>query len=698
MPSLPPRRGQSRLGIALLVVLFMLQIVPATASESGHFVDDGDSIFEADIDWLADNDLTSGCNADGTEFCPDDYVTRGELAAFFRRALSEYAPAADGKASFVDTAQSIFVEDIDWLAGTGITRGCTEDGSEFCPDDYVTRGQIAAFFRRALQHQLGGGDGAKFTDVAGNVFVDDIGWLSAVGITRGCADGRFCPTRHVTRGELAAMLRRAILALMGEEEGKTWYADTDGDGFGDATHTTVAAEQPAGYVADGTDCNDADASIHPGANETVGDGIDQNCDGVDSTVWHADADGDLFGDAAVTAIAAEQPVGYVADSTDCDDTNATVYPGATEIADDGIDQDCDGVDSNLWHADADGDLFGDAAVTAVAAEQPAGYVADSTDCDDTDATVYPGGKEIANDGIDQDCDGADLVAQMERVSVADDGTEGNHASYVPSISADGRFVAFYSNASNLVAGDTNALWDVFVVDRDLDTIERVSVGGDGTEANNGSYQPSISADGRFVTFYSNATNLVAGDTNAQSDVFVVDRDLDTIERVSVAGDGTEGNGQSYIPSISADGRFVTFYSWASNLVAGDTNGQYDVFVVDRDLDTIERVSVADDGTEGDSASLRPSISADGRFVTFDSAATNLVAGDTNGQWDIFVVDRDLDTIERVSVADDGGESDRTSHWPQLSADGRFVTFGSFATNLVAGDTNGQWDVFVIRIS
>ena len=238
---------------------------------------------------------------------------------------------------------------------------------------------------------------------------------------------------------------------------------------------------------------------------------------------------------------------------------------------------------------------------------------------------------------------------LERVSKASDGTEGNSGSARPYLSADGRLVAFASDASNLVPRDTTGWTDAFVHDRPSDRIQRVSaydldqndpgidLGGD----RNSSYQdaPSISADGRFVAFTSAAQNFVLEDTNRRDDIFVHDRQLYRIDRVSVADDGTEGNSASGTPSISGDGRFVTFASAASNLVPGDTNASGDIFAYDREHHTIERVSVADDGREGDSASGTPSISADGRFVAFTSAAANLVSDDTNAAVDIFVYDR-----------------------------------------------------------
>jgi subtilisin family serine protease len=285
---------------------------------------------------------------------------------------------------------------------------------------------------------------------------------------------------------------------------------------------------------------------------------------------------------------------------------------------------------------------------------------------------------------------------LERVSVANDDTQSNENSpwLQPSLSGDGRLVAFASHASNLVPGDTNGVGDIFVFDRQTRTIERVSVAADGTQGNSASDMPSMSADGRFVAFRSYASNLVPGDTNGYSDTFVFDRQSRTIERVSIATDGAQGNRESDSPKLNANGRFVAFSSASSNLVPGDTNGQWDIFVFDRQSRTIERVSVATDGTQGNSYSYSPSLSADGRFVAFSSGASNLVPGDTDSQSDVFVFDRQSGTIELISVADDGGASNGESNSPFLSADGRFVAFQSEATNLVPGDTNGLMDVFV----
>jgi VCBS repeat-containing protein len=288
-------------------------------------------------------------------------------------------------------------------------------------------------------------------------------------------------------------------------------------------------------------------------------------------------------------------------------------------------------------------------------------------------------------------------SKIERVSVDENGTQGNKDSYGSSISGDGRYVTFNSNASNLVPSDTNNAYDIFVHDRELNTTKRVSVGEKDTQGNKDSYAPSISVDGRYVTFNSNAGNLVPGDTNGVRDIFVHDRELNTTERVSVGKNGTQGNDFSSFSSISGDGRYVSFASRASNLVPGDTNSAVDIFVHDRELNTTERVSVGQNGTQGNESSHSQSISGDGRYVSFASRASNLVPGDTNSAVDIFVHDRELNTTERVSVGKNGTQGYSNSSdfsWSSISGDGRYVTFSSFASNLVPGDTNYTYDIFV----
>jgi len=299
-----------------------------------------------------------------------------------------------------------------------------------------------------------------------------------------------------------------------------------------------------------------------------------------------------------------------------------------------------------------------------------------------------------------------LVGVTERVSIASDGTQGNSGSYYSSISANGRYVAFSSVSSNLVTGDTNGSNDVFVHDRVTGVTTRVSVASDGTQGNgdSGDYNLSITADGRYVAFISMASNLVVGDTNLCSypklplyncaDVFVHDRVTGETTLVSVASDGTQANNESWHPSISADGRYLAFASVASNLVVGDTNGISDVFVHNQVTGETTRVSVASDGAQAWGPSGEASISVDGRFVAFSSNASNLVVGDTNVSEDIFVKDRVTSETTRLSVASDGSQGDLHSLSPSISADGRYVAFVSWADNLVVGDTNGFEDIFM----
>jgi hypothetical protein len=284
--------------------------------------------------------------------------------------------------------------------------------------------------------------------------------------------------------------------------------------------------------------------------------------------------------------------------------------------------------------------------------------------------------------------------QTTCVSIASDGSQGDWDSEWPSISADGRYVAFHSYAINLVEDDTNGKRDIFVHDRETGETTRVSVASDGSEGNEYSEWPSISADGRYVAFYSKANNLVSGDTNVMYDVFVHDRETRQTTRVSIASDGSQGNGNSQSSSISADGRYVAFGSYASNLVGGDTNGRGDVFVHDRETGETTRVSVASDGSQGYGDSFAGSISADGRYVAFGSEANNLVEDDTNGKRDIFIHDRETGETTRVSVASDGSQGNDFSYGASISAYGRCVAFTSEASNLVDDDTNNLKDVFV----
>lgn len=284
-----------------------------------------------------------------------------------------------------------------------------------------------------------------------------------------------------------------------------------------------------------------------------------------------------------------------------------------------------------------------------------------------------------------------------RVDVASDGSQADGSSVLPHLSRNGRLVSFASDATNLVAGDTNGARDIFVHDRKTGATERVSVAGDGSEGNASSPFALLSGNGRIVAFQSSASNLVADDVNGESDLFVHDRKTGVTERINVNRAGAVANGVSMLSpygALGANGRMIAYYSEATNLVAGDVNGLGDVFVRDRrSLETI-RVSVASDGSEANGPSGEATMSENGRFVAFVSEATNLVAGDTNGLADVFVHDLKSGATRRVSVASDGSEANGISTNATFSTDGRYVTFFSSASNLVADDVNGVFDVFV----
>jgi Tol biopolymer transport system component len=286
-----------------------------------------------------------------------------------------------------------------------------------------------------------------------------------------------------------------------------------------------------------------------------------------------------------------------------------------------------------------------------------------------------------------------LMGTTERVSLGWNGVQGNGNCFHLSLSADGRYVAFESLASNLVPGDTNAHNDIFLRDRVNGTTELVSVSVLGSPSNGDSQDPSISGDGRYVGFTSVASDLVVGDTNGHADVFVRDRLNGATSRISLGWQsGAQGDGNSGWPSITADGRYVAFTSEATNLVLGDTNGNRDCFIRDLRTSTTELVSISIGGTTGNGTSSAASISSDGRFVGFESNATDLVPSVSSPE--VYIRDRQNQRTEVVSVATDGSLPNAYSSMCSLSADGRYAAFRSGATNLVPGDTNGQTDVFI----
>ncbi len=290
-------------------------------------------------------------------------------------------------------------------------------------------------------------------------------------------------------------------------------------------------------------------------------------------------------------------------------------------------------------------------------------------------------------------DGQSCEPKVQRISVQAFGEDGSFGGKFPAISYDGRYVGFVSRSANLVRGDANGEEDVFVRDRLLGTTERVSLGTTGAESNGASTALALSADGNVVAFFSDATNLVDGDDNGGWDVFVRDRALATTERASVSSSGVGANAPASLPALSGDGRFVAFTSTANNLVVGDTNAFTDVFLRDRELGTTERISVGSGGVPADAPSQGAVVSGDGRYVLFQSDASNLGGGD-NGASDLFLRDRTAGTTELITAGVFGSAADGPSELGAISSDGRYVVFSSLATNLVYGDLNEQVDVFL----
>jgi Tol biopolymer transport system component len=284
----------------------------------------------------------------------------------------------------------------------------------------------------------------------------------------------------------------------------------------------------------------------------------------------------------------------------------------------------------------------------------------------------------------------DLGHGLEVVSVADDGSPSNgHSGTVTQASRGGLYVVFDSLGSNLVAGDTNNTFDVFVRMRFAGAphTERESIATRGEQANGASFAQGISGDGRLVLFGSEATNLVAGDTNGVADLFVRDRAYQMTTRVNVSSTGGQANNYAADAKITPSGRYVVFRSAATNLVPGDTNDAEDVFVRDRFTGRTERVSVDGTGAQLPGGGTSPSISADGRYVTF-------TGHDSRGSLQVFMRDRTAGTTRQVSVSSRGEPANGMSLRGALSANGRYLAFESAATNLAPGLFGPQQQIYV----
>jgi dipeptidyl aminopeptidase/acylaminoacyl peptidase len=284
------------------------------------------------------------------------------------------------------------------------------------------------------------------------------------------------------------------------------------------------------------------------------------------------------------------------------------------------------------------------------------------------------------------------------VSTDAGGSRSNGLSYVPSVNADGTKVAFYSEASDLVAGDTNGMRDIFVHDTATGLTTLVTTDTGGGPTNGGSSSPSVSADGTRIAYNSQASDLVAGDTNGFTDVFLHDISTGATTRISTDTMGSPANGASNEPAISADGTRIAYWSSASDLVTGDSNGTWDVFVYDTVTGSTTLASVDLGGGPADGQSEVPSISADGTKVAFRSEAADLVLGDNNSFGDIFVYDIVTGVTTLISTNTSGEPTNGGSSYPSISADGARVAYYSNASDLVTGDTNGETDVFLGSIN
>ena len=304
-----------------------------------------------------------------------------------------------------------------------------------------------------------------------------------------------------------------------------------------------------------------------------------------------------------------------------------------------------------------------------------------------------------------DAGGRLTLRETERISLGHGGGQSDGHSREASITEDGRFVAFYSSATNLVPDDTNGKWDGFLHDRLTRSTVRFTVDELGAESNGdsgdigsslGERWPSLSVDASTVAFVSSATNLVPAGTNGFLHVYVKDLLSGAVTLASPGAVGFGGDQDCAFPSLSADGGLLTFASLAGDLVPGDANGLWDVFVYELATGMIERVSVADSGGDANGSSNRPVISSDGERVFFHSFASDLVPAlaDTNATWDVFMRDRLAGTTELLSVSSAEVQGNDQSGAPTVSRDGHRVAFQSLADNLVGDDDNGVWDVFV----
>jgi hypothetical protein len=482
-------------------------------------------------------------------------------------------------------------------------------------------------------------------------------------------------------------------------DASTWYADADGDTYGDAAMPQNACSQPAGYVSDSTDCDDAVATTYPGATEYC-DGVDNDCNGtvdddyaVDASTWYADADSDSYGDAATSYNACSVPVGYVADATDCDDARYETNPGATEYCN-GYDDNCDGTvdedsaaDASTWYADADGDTYGDAASPTNACSQPAGYVADATDCDDTRYETNPGATEYCN-GYDDDCDGtvdeADAVDALTWYEDADADYYGNPAvtmveCYQPTgyvsdaTDCDDTRAETNPGASeycNSIDDDCNGTVDdsyavdasTWYADADSDTY------GDPSVSQNSCSQPA-----GYVADNTDCNDTTAAANPAADEVCDgIDNDCDG----DIDEDGGVSDGSTYYADADADG----YGDEGSPIEAcSQPSGYVENWYDCNDADSTEPITVDTTGSASGTGAISDPVDAIADGISLADQCVVVNAG-TYAEYDISTMGKDLDiwgidgwetTIidPGLSLCDEATSSDCHSIWDITSGGG-----------------------------
>ncbi|MDH5182567.1 MAG: hypothetical protein OEX12_01635 [Gammaproteobacteria bacterium] len=305
----------------------------------------------------------------------------------------------------------------------------------------------------------------------------------------------------------------------------------------------------------------------------------------------------------------------------------------------------------------------------------------------------------ASDGVYQIYRRDRVRGVTQLVSAGSGGVAGNANSMRSSISANGRYILFYSSANNLAAGDSNGVRDVFLKDMQTGTVERISVSSSGVAGNGESFEAAMSPDARFVAFTSMSTNLTGSTIAKQRHIYLRDRQTGNTRIISKTASGVLANQTTFSPALSDDGRYVVYYSKANNLAAGTTGASLQILFFDGNSGNTTLLSRGISGSEGNDLSYSPSISADGRFVSFTSFANNLISGDSNGVADIVLLDRQKNEMQIITQSEAGVLGNGTAiGTPALSRDGNSIAFSTYASNLLSGDSNNVSDIFVRNLN